>query len=481
MPNLLPRIALLALMAATGPVALALPGWLGLPGPGAAAIADDDDDDGDDGDDDDGGGPGGGSGSSGGLGGGPGGGSGSSGGGSTAGDGGSSGGSGGGDGPGGRPGGPDGLATIRALIDRLTGAGQGGEGRATEGEVLAMGIGVEALARAFAAGFRLRERSLLPEVGVAVARLEVPAGTSVQNAIELLERLDPAGVYSANHLYDPSTRCADPRCYGARLVGFDRARPACGVGISIGMLDTRVDARHPALGGKRISIRRFAPPGTGPSPSEHGTAVATILAGAAAEGASGLLAGVRLSAADVFWTDASGRLHASALTLAQGLDWLVGAGVVAVNASLAGPRNPVVEAAVRAATRRGIPVVAAAGNGGPRAAPAFPAAYPGVVAITAVDRELRPFRNANRGGYLTFAAPGVEIAVVESDGSLGQRSGTSFATPFATAVIAARLAAGRGGPADGLIAQLAREALDLGDPGHDPIFGFGLIRGPACG
>lgn len=124
---------------------------------------------------------------------------------------------------------------------------------------------------------------------------------------------------------------------------------------------------------------------------------------------------------------------------------------------------------------------AAAGNQGPGAPPAYPGAYHEVIAVTAVDRNLRPYLLANRGDYVDLAAPGVEIWTPDPRGGGRYRHGTSLATAFATAVMVERLARdGGAAPAD-LARALGRDAKDLGAPGKDPVFGWGLIQSrPRC-
>ncbi len=85
-----------------------------------------------------------------------------------------------------------------------------------------------------------------------------------------------------------------------------------------------------------------------------------------------------------------------------------------INLSLAGPDNPVLARAVADAHAADIPLVAAMGNAGPRAEPAYPAAYEGVVAVTAVDAGHAVYRRAGQGLHVDFAAPGVGIATAAS-------------------------------------------------------------------
>jgi len=153
--------------------------------------------------------------------------------------------------------------------------------------------------------------------------------------------------------------------------------------------------------------------------------------------------------------------------------------VPAVNVSLSGEANDLLALAVRRAAARGTLLVAAAGNGGPGAPPAYPAAYAQVVAVTAVDRSGAVFAGANQGDYIAFAAPGVRIWTPGRNPFGEYQTGTSFAAPFATA--AAALALMDGGPAEpqALKRLLARHSLHLGAPGKNPVYGYGLLKATA--
>ncbi len=127
------------------------------------------------------------------------------------------------------------------------------------------------------------------------------------------------------------------------------------------------------------------------------------------------------------------------------------------------------------ASGRGLALVAAAGNGGAAARPAYPAAHPLVLAVTAVDKSLAPYDFANQGEYIDFAAPGVALWTARKSGG-GQQSGTSFAAPFITAAVAIHLSSGVKPESRTLRKALRRFTKDLGAPGRDTVFGWGLVR-----
>ncbi|MEO7635191.1 MAG: S8 family serine peptidase, partial [Sphingomicrobium sp.] len=124
-------------------------------------------------------------------------------------------------------------------------------------------------------------------------------------------------------------------------------------------------------------------------------------------------------------------------------------------------------------------VVASAGNGGPAAAPAYPAALRHVVAVTAVDQANRIYRYANQGAYIVVAAPGVREPGAAASGGYKLYSGTSFAAPHISAWLARCL----GGRKSQTLAaatqcrkQLTAAARDTGAPGVDPVYGSGVVR-----
>ncbi|HRD92971.1 MAG TPA: S8 family serine peptidase [Accumulibacter sp.] len=343
-------------------------------------------------------------------------------------------------------------------------------------EVLAIDATPAMLDRARSLGFSIRETASLDRLGLRVTRLRTPAKQSAPQALRLLQRRIPGGDFALNHVYRIAAEpCPDNRCYGSDLIGWDRTSGSCGRGVKLGMVDTAVNVKAPVLAGRRVEIRPFAEDGKASAPT-HGTAVAALLVGSATSEFPGLLPEAELYAADTF-IGTGGNLRTNALLLGKGLDWLLEKRTAVANVSLTGPDNKLLREVIERLSARNVAVVAAAGNGGPSAPPAFPAAYPEAVAVTAVDHLLRPYRLANRGDYVTVAAPGVRIWAPGPRG--GQYSdGTSFAAPYGTAVAALlRQRQPDLNPAT-LVEQMRNGARDLGAPGKDPVFGWGLLQSP---
>lgn len=354
-----------------------------------------------------------------------------------------------------------------------------GGGDVVSGEILAIGLPLAVRAALWFEGYRLLEEQALDALGLRVSRLALPRGRGVGEVVRELARRFPQTRFTPNMVYllgrAETLACGSRACAGAELIGRRRVAATCPGGVRIGMLDTAVDRTAEPLRASVIRTRRIA--AGEPVAAGHGTTIATLLVGRVAGRFSGLAPGAELLAGDVFWQDREGRPRSDALTLAQGLDWLLASGVDVVNLSLAGPPNVLLETAVGVVTARGVPVVAAVGNGGPQSPVGYPAAYPSVIGVTAVDRRLRVYPNASRGSAVTFAAPGVDLWLPLDGGRL--ESGTSLAAAVVTGAIAERLARERPADLHGVLRQGVR---DLGAPGLDPVFGWGLVSlPPACG
>jgi hypothetical protein len=347
-----------------------------------------------------------------------------------------------------------------------------GGGERVSGEVVLIDDRPELVAAAQGLGFTFRERLALGNLGVAIVRLGVPRGLTVPQAQARLASALPGVEIAANDIYrTQTTRVELAPDHPARLLGWTGTSPSCGAGAVVGVVDTAVDAV--LVPDAHLVARSFLEDGESAAPAVHGTEVASILVGAPALDMPGLVPGVRLMSAEVFSADGGDAPLTTAVRIARALDWLVGERVAIVNLSLAGGDNAVLRLAVEAAAARGTVLVAAAGNGGPEAAPAYPAGYEPVVAVTAVDGRLMPLPEANRGDYIDFAAPGAAVPVATATG-VGRRSGTSFAAPFVTATLAAMAA--EGGRVPALLDRLARDASDLGGQGRDPVYGWGLAH-----
>ena len=324
------------------------------------------------------------------------------------------------------------------------------------GELVALDMRPEALGQMQAKGFRIVAQERLPSLESDVIRLAVPDGMKVNDALQTARQIDPGGIYDFTHYYGLQYSPAG-KALGRSQGSLGRKKDR----LTIGMIDTAVMS-HPALGSTSIKSRDFGN-GKGAIPVAHGTAVASILA---SEGSSSLYV------ANIF-RGGTGSPHTSADALVGALEWMVANKVPVVNISLSGPRNSVLDKLVERSIAKGTVIVAAAGNGGPSAPPAYPAAIRPVVAVTAVDKRMRVYRYANQGRYITVAARGVAQTAANSEGGMGSFSGTSFASPHIAAWMARCL---KSSGASACTVELHKQARDLGEPGFDPVYGYGFVE-----
>jgi hypothetical protein len=335
-----------------------------------------------------------------------------------------------------------------------------------------MNDALQLASQAQALGFQVKRRTNLTGLGFVVTTFRLPKDMGVGNALLSLRRAMPDVWADANHRFQ--LLGDEARTYGRRLIGWNAAA-SCGLGLRIGLLDTIIATDHPQFQGRAIQLRGVLPTGVSVAGAEHGTATAALLVGRE----TGLLPGAQLYAANVFRSREK-EADTTAEWVVLGLDWLAQNGVAVINLSLGGPRNLLVEAAVQRLLDFGIAVTAAAGNGGEDAPPVYPAAQSGVTAVTAVDAKMNPYRRANRGDYIALAAPGVDVWTAAPGKEGIFVSGTSYAVPFVTAALAAaRQSDGKlAWPA--ILEQLQAKARDLGAPGKDPVFGWGLVQSGGC-
>ncbi len=235
--------------------------------------------------------------------------------------------------------------------------------------------------------------------------LQLPKGISLQAGRRAVSEVNAHAVSDADAYYYTDAGPADcPHAPRRRSNGRATAAARC----LIGMIDTRVDTAHEALAGQDIEVIQLAG-GSGTSRADHGTAIAALLSGKRESDAPGLMPQAKLLVVDAFAVE-GGVERADVVHLADALESLSRRGVRVVNLSFSGPPNAVLKQAIDKALGEGMILVAAAGNNGAGGGPAYPAAYPGVIAVTAVDSDLR-IQNirASRGDYVALAAPGVRI------------------------------------------------------------------------
>ncbi|MBC9035183.1 S8 family serine peptidase [Sphingomonas sp. JC676] len=317
---------------------------------------------------------------------------------------------------------------------------------ARAGEVVVTDPSDALIAAAIVKGYRVIEREDV--LGVGVARLEGPRGRSLRQMIREIRKLGANDV-TADQIYMPSGAVAGTPA------------PICtGNGPLVGVIDGGVAGAALSSG--------FA--AGAPRANDHGTAIASLIAGAGV--VHGGLPGARIASADVYGSDPAG---GNATAIAKAIAWMVEKRVSVVTISLVGPPNSVLARIVAAAQARGVTIVAAVGNNGPAAPPAYPASYPGVIAVTGIDGRGRALIEAGRASHLDYAAPGADMLAMGAAGRTMRVRGTSFAAPFVAATIARFYPLLNPAERRAAMARVDAEARDLGPRGWDKNFGRGVL------
>ncbi|MFH9710790.1 type VII secretion-associated serine protease mycosin [Streptomyces luteogriseus] len=266
-----------------------------------------------------------------------------------------------------------------------------------------------------------------------------------------------------------------------------------GEGITVAVLDTGVEADHPDLAGNVLPGKDLV--GFGAEPGDrawarHGTAMAGIIAGHGhgpgnADGVLGIAPEAKILPVRVILEDGdSSRAKARSTrgnALAEGIRWAADHGADVINLSLGDDSasahpEPSEDQAVQYALKKGVVVVASAGNGGEKGDHiSYPAAYPGVIAATAVDRAGTRASFSTRRWYATVSAPGVDVVIADPDHKYYEGWGTSAAAAFVSGA-AALVKAAHPGLAPAQIKSLLEDtARNAPSGGRDDSRGFGFI------
>lgn len=252
---------------------------------------------------------------------------------------------------------------------------------------------------------------------------------------------------------------------------------AQGRGVKVAVIDSGIDREHRDIK-NGITAHFDAAPKQGLSVDAHGTAIAGIIR------ANGVAKGVApeadiLSVRAFYKVKGQKSAHSSTVILLRAMDWVAAKQANVVNMSFAGAKDPSIGRAIDKLLERKVHLVAAGGNNGPKAPAAYPAAYDGVIAVTATDTNDKLYTSANRGQYIELAAPGVDVFVVAPKGTHSFSTGTSMAAAHVSGLIALIVQQRRKIDQQAVRSILASTAIDLGKPGFDAEFGAGRVDAEA--
>jgi subtilisin family serine protease len=313
--------------------------------------------------------------------------------------------------------------------------------------------------------------------GRTLHRWRLDGGGTVADMIRGLARerviagAQPLYVYElAQELAGPTVALLNGDQYAPEKLGLTEAhRLATGNRVLVAVIDSGVDAAHPDIAGAVVDNLDAAADTT---PHSHGTGMAGAIV--AHRTMLGIAPRVGLLTVRAF-SARSSSADGTTFNIIRGLDWAVAHGARVINMSFAGPADPRLRDAIARVARKGVVMVAAAGNAGPQSPPLYPAADPNVIAVTATDVDDKVFSGANRGSYITVAAPGVDILAPSTGGTYQFTTGTSVAAAQVSGVVALLLERNPSlKPAD-VRRILTRTAKPIGPKGHERDYGAGLV------
>lgn len=309
--------------------------------------------------------------------------------------------------------------------------------------------------------------------GTTMFRWRITDGRSVANVVQQLQQDASIRSVQPNFrftLQQGAQAAGEPNQYAAAKMRLSEAHAlTSGAGVVVAVIDSAVDVNHPELAG--VIAGQFDAIGEGEKAHVHGTGIAGAIAAHAR--LTGSAPAARILAVRAFGAR-GGSADSSTFNILRSLEYAVKQGAQVINMSFAGPEDRLLARALEGAAKRGIVLVAAAGNAGPKSPPLFPAADPNVIAVSATDAGDRLFKASNRGRHVAIAAPGVDVLVPAPEGKYQITSGTSFAAAYVSGVAALLIERRPDITPDALRETLMRTARDLGPPGRDEEFGAGV-------
>ncbi len=245
-------------------------------------------------------------------------------------------------------------------------------------------------------------------------------------------------------------------------------RISSGDDVLVAVIDSKIDSKHPDLTG--VIADEYDVVGGPANAHSHGTAMAGAIA--ARSNLVGVAPKVKLLAVRAF-SGSGESAEGTTFNILKSVDWAASKNARIINMSFAGPPDDLLREMLAKANARGIVLIAAVGNAGPRSPPLYPAADAGVIGVTATDVDDKLMAQANQGPQVAVAAPGVEILAAAPDGKYQVTSGTSIAAAHATGVAALLLASKPNLMPGQVRASLIRAATRI--PGKRNEVGAGVI------
>ncbi|MGB6893254.1 MAG: S8 family serine peptidase, partial [Xanthobacteraceae bacterium] len=334
------------------------------------------------------------------------------------------------------------------------------------------------------------ESQSFPLIGTSLYRWRIGGGRSVPSVVQALGTENIVATVQPNYLFalqEDNAKGDNAKQYNAKsapagagdaaqyvLAELQIAQAhqiATGKSITVAVIDSEIDAKHPDLDG--AVVKGFDALAGSDTPHPHGTSIAGAIA--ARGKLMGIAPGVQILAVHAF-DDSPGEAKGTSFAIDKGLQWAADNNARVVNMSFAGPADPMLARMLAAAYAKGIVLIAAAGNGGPQSEPLYPAADPDVIAVTATDNAEHVFALANRGRYIAVAAPGVDILALAPGDTYALTSGTSIAAAHVSGIAALLLERNPALKPGDIRSILIATAKPIGPPIPDSPYGAGVVN-----
>ncbi len=323
------------------------------------------------------------------------------------------------------------------------------------------------------------ESQSFPLIGTSLYRWRIGGGRSVPSVVQALGTENIVATVQPNYLFAlqqqaaiPGSSAGDAAQYVLAELQIEQAHQiATGKSITVAVINSEIDAKHPDLDG--AVVKSFDALTGSDTPHSHGTSIAGAIA---AHGKlMGIAPGVQILAVHAF-DDSAGEAKGTSFAIDKGLQWAADNNARIVNMSFAGPADPMLARMLAAAYDKGIVLIAAAGNGGPQSEPLYPAADPDVIAVTATDSAEHVFALANRGRYIAVAAPGVDILALAPGDAYALTSGTSIAAAHVSGIAALLLERNPSLTPGDIRSILIATVKPIGPPVPDSPYGAGVVN-----
>jgi subtilisin family serine protease len=267
----------------------------------------------------------------------------------------------------------------------------------------------------------------------------------------------------------PALGEGDPAQYALAKLRLPEAHKlSAGANVTVAVIDSGIDVAHPELADAIVGS--FDALGSKEGAHVHGTGIAGAIVSHAR--LMGSAPRARILAIRAFGVSQGGA-ESSSFVILKGINHAAMNGAQVINMSFAGPQDPLIERGIAASASKGIVMVAASGNAGPKSPPLYPAASPSVIAVSATDAYDRLFSASNRGSHIAVAAPGVDIFLPAPDNKYQMTSGTSFSAAYISGLAALMIERNPQLRPNEIRSILMTTARDLGAPGRDDLFGAG--------